>query len=285
MADLEAPDPVTPEPVAPPVEAPPEVPADPVEAAAVEMQGDKYVPLSALREAREKAKSFKDKADQFDQTVQYVQSVRPYIDFLQANPDLMTRQTTTHQGPQTVAQEPVDEAAEELARTLDLYTADGKPDVRRAQKLRGIIDATADAKAESRVRPLHESTIRERSQNNYQRALVTKAPNGKSVEPNALAAIWAKTDPNVTATEEGAAAVVALALGLSVLNDKTPAATTTTAPSQPAIVSERPGSRTPNAPTLTALDEKIAGLRGRSADEWSKLTRNHVPGRPFVLED
>lgn len=286
MADLETPDATPPEPVAPPAEPPPvEAAADPDEAAAVEIQGGKYVPLEALREVREKAKAFKDKAEQYDQTVQYVQSVRPYIDFLQANPDLMTRTTTTHQAPQTVTQEPVDEQAEELARTLDLYTAEGKPDVRRAQKLRGLIDAAADAKAESRVKPLQESTLRERANHNYQRALVTKAPDGRTPNRQVLDALWARTDPSITSTEEGASALVATALGLSLLHGQAGPPTSVAPPAQPAVVSERPGSRQPNTPSLSAFDEKIAGMRGRTNDEWAKLTRTFNPGRPSVLED
>ena len=285
MADLETPDATPPpEPVAPPAEPPPvEAAADPDEATAVEVQGGKYVPLSALQEAREKAKALKEKAEAYDNTVQYVQSVRPYIDFLQANPDLMTRTTTTHQ-PAAPTQEPVDEQAEELARTLDLYTAEGKPDVRRAQKLRGLIDAAADAKAESRVKPLQESTLRERANHNYQRALVTKAPDGRTPSRQVLDALWARTDPSITSTEEGASALVATALGLSLLHGQAGAPAVVPTP-QPAIVSERPGSRQPNTPSLTNLDEKIAGMRGRSNDDWAKLTRTFNPGRPSVLED
>lgn len=286
MANLEAPEPVTPDPTPPPVEAvapePVAPPADPLEAGAVDVQGGKYVPLAAVLAEREKAKQFKDKADAYDQTVHYVQSVRPYIDFLQANPDLMTRTTQqTAPSPVTTTQ-PVDDQAEELARTLDLYTADGQPDVKRAQKIRTMVKTEAQSEAEAQLRPLQDSSIRERAQHNYHRALVTKAPDGRTPDRQVLDALWSRTDPKVTSTEEGATAVVMLAMGMGAFTGQV-------APPQPAaspaLVTETPGSRQPGRPSLTALDEKIAGIRGRSADDWGKLTRTFSAGRPNVLEE
>lgn len=286
MADLESNDPTpAPEPAAveAPVPAATDAPADPVEAGAVEMQGGKYVPLAAVNEAREKARLYKEKADLYDQSAQYVQSVRPYIEFLQANPDLMTRTQQQTQPSAVTTTQPVDEQAEELARTLDLYTADGKPDIKRAQKIRTMVSTTAEAEAEKRVKPLQDSTLRERATHNYQRALVTKAPDGRVPNRQVLDALWARTDPSITATEEGASALVATALGLSILHGGA------AAPPQPVItppvVTETAGSKVPGRPSMTALDEKIAGMRGKTADEWGKLTRTFNPGRPSVLED
>jgi hypothetical protein len=285
MADLETPDPVTPpEPVAAAEPPPaPDPPADPAEADAIEMPGGKFVPLSAVLAEREKGKSYREKAELYDQTAQYVHQVKPYIDFLQANPDLMTRQTTTHREP-VPTEQPVDEQAEYVAKMLDLYTTDGKPDVRRAQMLRQFIDDAADAKAEARTKPMQESSLRERSGHNYQRALLTKAPDGRAPKREVLDALWARTDPSITATEEGASAVVATALGLSLLHGAAGLPTAQPA-ATPALVTETPGSRTPNRPSLSPLDEKIMGIRNRSADDWGKLTRTFTAGRPNVLED
>lgn len=285
MADLETPDP-TPQPeTPPPVEStPPPQAATPPEPDddAVDIHGVKHVPIAAVLAEREKAKSYKEKADAYDQVAQQWNQVQPYIQFLKENPTFMSRTAEQTQPTPTTTTQPVDPEAEELARTLDLYTADGKPDAARAVKITKIVDRIAEQKAEAKVKPLAESTTRERAQHNYQRALATKAPDGRTPDRNVLDALWSRTDPSITATEEGATAVVMLALGMGAFQGQQ---APPQAPPQAPVTTEAPGPRNLNRPGLTALDEKIAGLRGRSTDDWAKLTRTFNPGRPSVLED
>lgn len=293
--DLESPDPVpaseppAADPPAPPPEPPvaaaPEPPADPDEAQSVEMQGGKYVPIHVLHAVREQNKALKQKAEEFDQTIGYVRQAAPYIEFLKQNPTFMTQTAQQTQPTPVTTTQPADEAAESLARTLDLYTADGKPDVKRAQTIRQIIKSEAQTEAEAKVKPLAESTQRERVSYNYQRALASLTDRGGHAhERQAVDALWARTDPNILATEDGAAATVALALGLIAMSGQQPRAV---APPQqpPPVVTERPGSRQPNVAPLGQLEEKIAGMRGVKASDWQSLTRNFNPGRPSVLED
>jgi hypothetical protein len=285
MADLETPDP---EPVAVAEPTPPEPPADPdahEPEGTADVAGQKMVPLSALVEARREKAALKQKAEQYDQTIGYVQQVRPYIDFLQANPGLMTRtQQETSPTPTTTTQ-PVDENATELARTLDLYTATGEPDVKRAQKIQKMIQVTAKAEATAEVEPLRESTVRERSGFMYQRALVTKAPDGRTVDRHTLDRLWTNTDPKISATEEGAAGIVAMALGLQLMQGTAapiPAATQALAPP---LHTEAPGGRTPNRAPLSSLDQSIAKLRGLDDKTYAERSKGFVSGRPSVLED
>lgn len=238
--------------------------------------------LTRMRAQNRELKPLKDKADAYDQMAGYVHQAQPYIEFLKAHPDLMTRTTQQTAPTPITTTQPVDEDAAELARTLDLYTSAGEPDVKRAQKLMAVVDRAADAKADAKVKPLVESTTRERSAYNYQRALVTKAPDGRAPDKMLLDTLWARTDPAITATEEGATALAMLALGMQTFQGQAPPPQ---APQTAPVVTEGVGSRNPNRPTMTALDEKIAGMRGRSADEWSKLSRTFQPGRPNVLED
>jgi len=284
VADLETPDP---QPVAETPPAAPETPPDPTEAepdGTIDTAGQKMVPLGALVDERRKGQALKQKADQFDQVAGYVNQVRPYIEFLQANPGLMTRtQQETRPTPVTTTQ-PQDEKAEALARTLDLYTSDSQPDVKRARTILGIIDDAAETKATAKVKPLEESTTRERSQFNFQRAMVTKAPDGRSVPKEMLEAIWSRTDPKITSTEEGAAGVVAMALGLSVLQGHSHQPTAQT-PLAPPLHTEPPGSRTMKAPVLSSLDEGIAKLRGMDTKTYAERTKGFQRGGPNVLED
>lgn len=283
MTDLEAPDP---EPVAetPPV---PETPPDPVEAepeGTTEVAGAKHVPLGTLIAERREKQAFKVKADQFDALNGYVNQARPYIDFLAANPGFMTRtQQETAPTPTTTTQ-PADQKAEVLARTLDLYTADGQPDVKRAQTILHTIDEVADAKSEARIKPLEDSTTRERSSFMYQRALVTKTPDGRGVAPAVLDAIWSRTDPKITATEEGAAGVVAMALGLSIMQGQS-AAPAAVVPLAAPLHTDPAGSRNTTRAPLSKLDEAIASMRGITQKDYAERTKGFTPGRPNQLED
>ncbi len=281
MADLESPDPT-------PVAAEPVAPVEPTDPDAHEpegtqdISGQKMVPLAALVEARREKAAFKEKAAQYDQTIGYVQQIKPYVEFLQANPGVMSR-TTQETAPTSVTTtQPADEGAMELARTLDLYTANGEPDVIRAQKVQRIIKTAAKSEAESEVAPLRESTTRERSGFMYQRALVTKAPDGRTPDRTTLDRLWANTDPRISATEEGAAGLVAMALGLQVMQGT---AAAPQAPLAPPLHTEAPGGRTPNRAPLSALDQGIAKLRGIDEKTYAERTKGFVPGRPSVLED
>jgi hypothetical protein len=197
----------------------------------------------------------------------------------------MTQTRQTRSDAAVPAAAVVDEAAVELARTLDLYTADGQPDVVRATKLQKLISDTSRANAEEQVRPLHESTTRERSSFMYQRALVTKAPDGRSCDPEVLEAIWTRADPKVSSTEEGAAGLVAMALGLSVMRGPRTATPPAVAPLTAPLHTEPAGSRTTNRAPMSALDTSIAKLRGLDHKTYGERSQGFNPGRTNQLED
>lgn len=292
MADLETPDPV-PEAHAetPPTEAPPD-PTTAEPEGTVEVEGDKKVPLSALVAERREKQALKQKAEQFDQMVGYVQSVKPYIEFLQNNPGLISQTQQTAAPTQTTTTQ-VDEKAETLARTLDLYTADGKPDVKRAQVMLKLVDDTAEAKAAERVKPVQERTLQ--SEANYQksRAGVTVSPEGYAPDPMIFENVWNRSPLDQKSTEEGALAIWGMALGLSMANGSARRgamsaqrqAPQQTQQLQAPVYTETPGSRTPTKPSLTGLEQKIAELRGLNDKTYHERTKGFTPGRTNALED
>jgi hypothetical protein len=279
VADLENEDPPVADPPAP-VADPPAPEPDPDPEGTVDVGGQKMIPVGAVIEERRARQALK--AD-FDQLSGYVHQVRPYLDFLQANPDLLqqTRQTRSDAAPPKADE--INPEALELATTLDLYGADGKPDVVRGQKLLDRIEKTAQSRADQAIGPLQESTARERGNFMYQRALVTKAPDGRGVDRDVLDALWTRTDAKVLATEEGAAGVVAMALGLTVMRGKAPA------PNAPAplapLHTESPGSRTTSRAPMSTLDQNIAKIRGLNDKDYAERSRGFTPGRASVLED
>jgi hypothetical protein len=292
MADLEAPDSATPNPPAPPVAAP-EPPA-PVETApptepeqedipdgAIEQGGQVMVPLAALKAEREQNKTLKGKAAQADQMTQWVNQARPYIDFLQANPDLMKQRQEPTQAPvaQTPAQD--DPAAIDLARTLDLYTPEGQPDAKRALKIMTTVETLAERKAQAIVKPVQDQSLQEKAIANFHQAANSQLPNGQTVDRNVLWQIWSGGDPRVLSTPQGAAAAVALAYGMQHMQ----AAPAIQPPSQPPVVTESFGSRIPGAKPLTEMDQRVIQVRGMDPKKYAEHAKAFKPGETNQLED
>jgi hypothetical protein len=290
MADLEAPSPETPPPAPEPAPETPAAPADPPPAepdaedlpeGAVEQAGQVMVPLAALRAERDQVKALKGKATQYDQAAQYLNQVRPYIDFLQANPDLMKRRAE----PEPVAAPTVapqdDPAAVELARTLDLYTPEGQPDAKRAARLMTTVETLAERKAQAVVKPVQQQSIQQKALSNYHEAVSSTLPNGTKVDPTVLWNVWNQSDPNHLATPQGAAAAVMMAYAMQHMQQPTPIPP----PSQPPIVTEGTGSRVPNRQPMTEMDQRVANIRGISPQKYAEYAKAFRPGEVNTLED
>ncbi len=273
-------DPLVPEPAPEPVLTPEPVP-EPEEPGAVVVGDQKLIPLSALLSEREKSKGLREKADQFDQMSGYVAQAKPYIEFLQAHPDVMTRALAPAPVAAPVAPA-VDPMAEQLAKTLDLYTPEGKPDTARAQSLMTLIDTVAEQKAEAKVKPIADRTLKSKADENFQRALVTVAPNGHRVDPTVLRGLWDKLPAAVTADEQVASILVYSALGYDVMHKPVG---TATAPLPTPVVTEGNTGRQSTPVALSTFDERIAAHRGIAPAKYGELLTGFTKGRPSALED
>ena len=294
-----------------PVEAPPVVDPtpEPVEAAAerdVEsdtleipdssMEGGKakYVPLSALSGARselrelkgqlEQAKAGSARAEQLEQQIAaltaQVQQMAPFVQAYQA--------AVQQPAPSGPAELSADEHAEltELARTLDLYDAQGQPDVQRAQKVAALVDTRAGRQAQASVAPIHQHTVSQQAAYMLARAKATAAPNGQKPDPTVLEAIWARLDPAIVATPDGARQAWIQAFGLSAMGSPTTAAPARNAngqftPQQPAAAipdplhTERAGGRdTPATMPLSDMERRMAKDMGLTEQEYMARANN-----------
>src|SRR5262245_51277364 len=101
---------------------PPQVDQD--EAQSVDVQGKgKHVPLSALKEAREENKKLKERAAKADAYENWINQNKPKVDFMDQNQHLW-------QQPKPQAPPPdADPKLVRIAKSLDFYTTDGKPDL------------------------------------------------------------------------------------------------------------------------------------------------------------
>lgn len=215
-------------------ETPPETPPPVDEEAALDQQleeqavqiptGEKLVPLSAVTTVREKLKTAKAEAARAKEVEAELarakaeaEENRPWIEA--AKTIAATQQLRQPQDRPTV--DPQHQARlSDLARTLDLYTADGKLDLEKAQKIHDYNTAIARDAAQRVVAPVHQSTLQQQAALMYERALKTVGTDGSQPDPAILRDVWARLDPGFTATEQGAREAWVAALGRSVAAGK-----------------------------------------------------------------
>lgn len=269
MSDLE-------QPVAP--AEPPAPPAAPEESGAKEVDGVKMVPITALHEEREKAKALKAKAAEYDNVAQWVRANQQAVAYVAAHPDVMQNAGRANAtAPAEAAPELVD-----LATSLDLYTRDGQPDTARAAKVQEKIRSEATASARAAIAPHVQQSESQQSATNLQRAMAIRTPDGRMPNPETLQKVWAATPANVTANENAASMLAYTIMGMDAVM-----AAPSQQPSAP-LVTEAPGGRFPSQPGRSgpsALETKVAEIRGFDMKKYAEMTKNFQPGRANQLED
>jgi hypothetical protein len=247
----------------------PEAAPDTGEAEAVDVGGQRMVPLAALHTVREQNRTLRQKAD-------------PYVEFLKNNPDLLKPREA--QTPAAAPAPPeADPALVNLAKTLDLYTPEGLPDARRASAIRDMVKTEAQSIAQQTVKPFEEQSIHERAQSKFREALAVDM-NGIKPNPQVLAHIWKTTDPRVLATDQGAGAAVLMAMGLSAVSQQ-PGAPAVTPPATTPVVTEPAGGRNMNRPAISEFEQRVMRVRGLDAKRYGEATRGFKPGEVNILED
>ena len=277
------PEPATP---ATPAEPEPAAPAepDPDEAIAVDLpeKGGKHVPIAALKAVRDENKTLKEQASKAQQYEQWINQNKPYVDFIQQNPQLLQQQPR-----QAPAPADADPDLVELARSLDYVTPQGQPDIERARKHQGIIRKQAMQMAQEIVGPLAMNTYNDQANRNWQAAVQEKLPTGQNIDPNLLATGWRElqrqnpamlADPRVVRILINN--VVAEQMRANPLGYKQPAA-----PGRPPVVTENVGAAPRTSNRMN--DTQRAIVSGRKIDDkkWGELTAGFNPGRMNVLED
>lgn len=267
----------------PPVQSapvdPPAPPADPAQAEAeIEQAGNHRERglLGALKAERARNQSLATAAQERDQLLQRVNELAPYEQFLKANPALM--QPRAPEPPPTPPQ--ADPDAVEAAQLMDFYKADGTLDVDRGAKYLALQDRRAGRVTSEAVRPFHEQTLRERSTQNFAKALQVKDASGNSPSPQALKAIWQALPESDTANPEVAAFLAMTAMGADRMTTKPAPAVP-----PPVVHTEGLGSLPRASAPMSRFEENLARTRGLTADAWQQKTAGYVKGQPQVLEN
>lgn len=180
------------------------------------------VPLAAVKGARAEIKELKQKLASATEGSARAQQLEARLDELSAQLAQLGPKAQAYdaavaaqnQRPREDRPED-DQEAVELAQVLDLYTAEGKPDIAKARKTLALMDKRAQVHSRAAVEPLANHTISQQSRVMLDRAKNTAAPNGQKPDPKTLESIWARLDPRLTATPDGAKQAWAVALGYS----------------------------------------------------------------------
>lgn len=255
---------------------------------AVEIKpGEKYVPLSALKQTRDELKTLKPLAEQAQRLQDELNRVKPYADFIQANPQLL------HQQPAPQAPPPVatsdDPQVIAYAKRFDLYTQDGRPDTERAKAIIDDNRRMAREEAEVLMAPVQQHTHQQAALTNLDSVLRMKDAEGRPLQQeyitqavSALAQgsdqkelIRMLADPKVV----NVVARVARDAQMMALAGKKPVQ----APTSPALHVETPGGGSPQAMSDSERG-RLARLSGRSEKDVTASAAKYVPGRANPLE-
>jgi hypothetical protein len=171
--------------------------------------------------------------------------------------------------------------AEDLARTLELYTPDGTPDVARARKLALVMRKTGREEALATTAPLTQNLAAGPSGTLKGQYAQVKDKAGRTVNPAILDQLWAIVPPELVASDPKVAGVLYYAAkGYAAhhgLDEPAP-------PSHPPLLSEPPGGGRPEAPSLTHFDQAIRKAMQVTEKAYTETGSRFKPGAINVLE-
>lgn len=254
---------------------------------AIEQAGKKFVPLSAVSKAREKTRLAKERADKLEgenaQFKDFAQKAQPWLDALKSRPDIVeSLRTGEVPASKTTAAEEIDPTLVDMAKSLDLYDAQAKPDVGRAKTIREFIRREAQAVAVETVRPWAQTTAQGQSEVNFQRMASLRGKKGQTIAPEYLKQFWALANQpgaDVLANPEAAMITALAAAGYQYLYGEEPAKVQM--PGEPLVSESAGGRHEPMA--LTERHQRLARELGQTPEQFAKNVQT-VLDRKGVLE-
>lgn len=185
----------------------------------------------------------------------------------------------------------------DLAETLQLYTADGKPDLEQARRVHAWGESTAQSVAERIVResidPLNRQMVTSAAQARRAEAMGVLQQFGVPAETGArvIDGLLAE-NPEVLADPSSAATALLMAIGLDAVQRKhgqpPPAVTPPAKPAAPAPTFTEPATPRAGQPVMSSVEIAMAKRAGIKANDWlaqtTRLERGNARGF-FVMED
>lgn len=271
----------------------------------IDLRGEKMVPLSALKAVREKlhvtkeqakaaealkaeVEQLRPKAQSAEQTEAWVDSVRPLLTKLKDRPDIvkaiMEGSEPALGAPSVAAQADTGplstEEAEDLARTLELYDVEGKPDTKRAQKMALTMAKMAGVEANKTMAPVTGAMVTAQAGTLKAQYAGLKDKSGRSVNGQVLDQMFKLVPAELVAKNPEVAGVLYYAAkGYAAhhgLDEPAP-------PPNLPVVTEASGGGKNAAQTLSEIDRKFAKVMG-SEKTYRETASGYKPGAINVLE-
>jgi hypothetical protein len=265
---------------------------DKVEGAVEFKPGEKYVPLSAVIEARKTAKEAKERLKELEpasqeaaQLRQWINENKAYIDFIRTNPDFMRQPAA----PQKT--EPQHDAeAEEVARDLELYTKDGTLDIAKGRRIidRNVKTAreAAEHAAQSVTAPINRQVESHAVMGVLQRLQMEKDGDGQPIDVRAVNAL--AEDLVKSLGQDGARRFIAQDGSYDILTNmawgkhaKLPKKGRVAPPAHDPLPTERAGGRTEDVVVST----QHLGKLGMKEESYKASAKKFRPGQFNSLED
>lgn len=251
--------------------------------------GVKFVPLGAVVETRGKLKEAKAEIEARDAKIAELSKKAELADKIKnewdaVQPLVQSLRNGTYQPPKPVEKPAGPLSAQEAieyAKDLDLYKADGTPDVDRAQRLAARTEALADRRAEARVAPLHQQTALQQSTVLRQQIGQIKDASGQVVNQAYLDKVFAGVPPEMAARPEIASVLYYAAKGMEAHEGKGSKAIT---PPPPVVTTESLSNATPGRSELSQFERNFIQSADMKPKEYETISSRYKPGERNELE-
>jgi len=248
-------------------------------ALAVDMGGNKMVPLSALIGAKRELKAVSKKVKELEPVAARVTELdeklgkaQPIIDALVSSPKLRAEALRIAQGTRTSAdttEQPDDPDASAYAEDMGFYLADGVTvDVARAQRVLARLDQRHGRQTDDRIRPLAGVTLSQKANENLREAAGMTDDNGVPLATlDSIKEVAGQLPQHLLADPKVIDLVLNSAIGLDRRKNRTPKA-----PDEPLFMESAGGGR---GRRPDALDPELKGA-------FERLGIDHKQGQAAV---
>lgn len=213
------------------------------------------------------------RAGNYAKTLQTLEPLMPEFEEFLAN-KRGNRETTVRRATSTANDDYTEDELNGYAITRGYYDGENKPDLKRAKDDLDIMTAVADRRAKRVVGPVTEATTRDRAANNVRQALGQTFVDGEPIADEKYINAAFNAIPDEMKADPGISQVMlAVAVGLQTLDERRTGKSRGRGGREP-LFREGGGGRQPSgSEELDALDRAAAKARGKTPEQWSKMTK------------
>jgi hypothetical protein len=259
-------------------------------ALAVEMGGNKMVPLSALIAAKREGKVSRDRVKELEPVAARVteiggqlETAQPIINAILNNPKLRAAALREANGTRTTAdttEQPDDADLTAFAEDSGWYLADGvTPDAARAQRVLSRLDARHGKQTADQIRPLAGMTLNNKASANIAEAMKAEDDNGTPwATRESILEVAKELPPHLLADPAVVNLVLNSAIGMDRRKNRTPKPA-----EEPLYMERQGGGGKAREVALTAFERRHLESSGISEKDYRASTAKLGTGRSIEL--